>query len=77
MIGCRLDEETAARVSLDKERRELQSQVQELHEDLENERNQKTRAERAKRELGQVNRLSVKIIYISCGLYLLLLSIMH
>ena len=50
-----MEEETAARVKLEKENRELQSLLQETQDDLESEKEARTKAEKMKRQLNDVS----------------------
>ena len=52
----RADEESAKRSELEKTKRELDNQLEELREDLEAEKNARTKAERQRRELGEVEK---------------------
>ena len=53
-FDCRVDEETAKRTDLEKVRRELDNQVEELKEDVEVERSARSKVEKQKRELSEV-----------------------
>ena len=55
MLICRVDEETARRTDLEKVRRELDNQVEELREDLDVEKSARLKVEKQKRELAEVN----------------------
>ena len=50
----RADEESAKRSELEKVKREMENQLEELKEDLEVEKNARTKAEKQRRELGEV-----------------------
>lgn len=60
--SCRFDEESAKRTELEKVRRELEIQVDELKEDLEAEKSSRTKAEKQRRELEQVSVLLTNIL---------------
>ena len=49
------DEEASKRTAVEREKRELQAQLDELREDFESEKSSKEKVERAKRELEQVS----------------------
>lgn len=51
----RVEEETAAKVMAQKMVREIESQKQEVAEDLESEREARTRAEKHRRDLAEVS----------------------
>lgn len=51
---CRAEEETAARVKLEKENRELHSQLQETQDDLESEKEARTKADKLRKQLNEV-----------------------
>lgn len=51
----RAEEETAARVKLEKENRELHSQLQETQDDLESEKDARQKVERQRRQLNEVS----------------------
>ena len=55
IFTCRAEEETAARVKLEKENRELQSQLQETQDDLESEREARVKTEKLRRQLNEVS----------------------
>lgn len=52
-----MEEETAAKVTAQKMVREIEGQKQEILEDLESERESRTRAEKHRRDLAEVSRL--------------------
>lgn len=51
----RAEEETAARVKLEKENRELHAQLQETQDDLESEKDARQKVEKQRRQLNEVN----------------------
>ena len=51
----RVEEEVSSKTTITKQIRELQSQIQEIQEDLEAERDARVKAEKQKRDLGEVN----------------------
>lgn len=51
---CRAEEETTARVKLEKENRELHSQLQETQDDLESEKEARTKADKLRKQLNEV-----------------------
>jgi myosin protein heavy chain len=51
---CSVEEEVTAKTSVAKQIRELQSRIQETQEDLEAEREARTKAEKQKRDIGEV-----------------------
>ena len=54
-VWCaRVDEETAAKVTAQKMAREVESQKQEIAEDLESEREAKLKADKHRRDLAEV-----------------------
>ena len=55
---CRADEESAKRTELEKVKREMDNQIEELREDLEAEKGARTKAEKQRRELGEVMQTS-------------------
>lgn len=61
LVGCRGDDESVARATAHKQLRELQSSLQELQEDLEAEKEARTKAEKQKRDLNEVK--SFCIVY--------------
>lgn len=52
--ACRVEEEVTSKVMIQKLLRELESQKQEIQEDLETEREARAKAEKQKRDLGEV-----------------------
>ena len=52
---CRVEEEMAAKVTTQKLIREIESQKQEVVEDLESERESRARAEKHRRDLAEVS----------------------
>lgn len=50
----RVDEESSRRSELEKTKREMESQIEELKEDLDTEKVARTKAEKQRRELGEV-----------------------
>lgn len=54
MIVCSVEEEVAGRASLQKQIREVESQKQEITEDLESERESRNKADKQKRDLAEV-----------------------
>ena len=54
----RADEEGVSRQTVAKQMREMTNQLQELHEDLESEKEARNKAEKLKRDLNEVNTLS-------------------
>jgi len=55
---CRVEEEVSGKTSVTKQVRELQSQVQEMQEDFEAEKAARHKAEKQKRDLGEVGFLT-------------------
>ena len=55
-VSFRADEESARRSELEKTKRELDNQLEELKEDLEAEKSARTKAEKQRRELGEVKK---------------------
>ena len=53
-LFSRADEEAARRSELEKVKREMDNQIEELKEDLEAEKSARTKAEKQRRELGEV-----------------------
>ncbi len=53
LLSSRAEEEAAARVKLEKEKRELLAQLQETQDDLESEREGRARAEKQRRQLNE------------------------
>lgn len=51
---CRVEEEVSGKTSVTKQVRELQSQLQEIQEDFEAEKAARHKAEKQKRDLGEV-----------------------
>lgn len=54
MLFCSVEEEVTAKTSVAKQIRELQSHIQEIQEDLETEKEARQKAEKQKRDLGEV-----------------------
>jgi len=50
----RVDEESSRRSELEKLKREMENQIEELREDLDSEKSARTKAEKQRRELGEV-----------------------
>jgi len=50
----RVDEESSKRSELEKLKREMENQIEELKEDLDSEKTARTKAEKQRRELGEV-----------------------
>ena len=50
----RVDEESSKRSELEKLKREMENQIEELKEDLDSEKSARTKAEKQRRELGEV-----------------------
>jgi len=57
-LVCRVEEEVSGKTSVTKQVRELQSQLQEIQEDFEAEKAARHKAEKQKRDLGEVNILT-------------------
>ena len=55
---CRVEEEVSGKTSVTKQVRELQSQLQEIQEDFEAEKVARHKAEKQKRDLGEVTILT-------------------
>jgi len=55
---CRVEEEVSGKTSVTKQVRELQSQLQEMQEDFEAEKTARHKAEKQKRDLGEVTMCS-------------------
>ncbi len=62
----RAEEETAARVKLEKENRELHSQLQETQDDLESEKDARQKVERQRRQLNEVSLRTSDVIVAFC-----------
>jgi predicted nuclease with TOPRIM domain len=60
-LFARVEEELTSKTAVSKQIRELQSQLQEVQEDLEVERESRLKAEKQKRDLGEVNMLSTSL----------------
>ena len=71
MWRCRVEEEVSGKTSVTKQVRELQSQLQEMQEDFEAEKAARHKAEKQKRDLGEV--VMIKVLIISHSLMLLVL----
>lgn len=56
---CRSDDESVSKATTIKQLRELQSQIQELSEDLDAEKQSREKAEKQKRDLNEVGTLSI------------------
>jgi myosin heavy chain 6/7 len=54
-LFARIEEELTSKTAISKQIRELQSQLQEVQEDLEVERESRLKAEKQKRDLGEVS----------------------
>lgn len=54
LFPCRVDEESSKRSELEKLKREMENQIEELKEDLDSEKSARTKAEKQRRELGEV-----------------------
>ena len=59
----RVEEEVSLKANLNKMLRELESQKQEIAEDLESERETRTKIEKQKRDLGEVRRSFISITF--------------
>ena len=62
---CRADEESAKRTELEKVKREMDNQIEELREDLEAEKNARTKAEKQRRELSEVMQANNVLKYVN------------
>ena len=51
---CRVDEESSKRSDLEKVKREMENQIEELRDDLEAEKSARTKAEKQRREHSEV-----------------------
>jgi len=56
---CRVEEEVSGKTSVTKQVRELQSQLQEMQEDIEAEKAARHKAEKQKRDFGEVGVLII------------------
>ena len=52
-MPCRVEEEVAVKVTFQKQIREMESQLQEIQEDLDAEKEARNKAEKQKRDLGE------------------------
>ena len=66
LVMCRVEEEVSGKTSVTKQVRELQSQLQEMQEDFEAEKAARHKAEKQKRDLGEVVILTFLITAILC-----------
>ena len=57
-LCCRVEEEVSAKTAVAKQVREVESQLQELQEDIEAEREARNKAEKQRRDLGEVRNTS-------------------
>jgi Myosin tail len=71
MLCIRVEEETAAKAIAQKMIREIEGQKQEILEDLESERESRTRAEKYRRDLAEVSHFFVSSeqirVYVLCS----------
>ena len=65
LMCCRVEEETAAKVTSQKLVREIESQKQEVVEDLESERESRARAEKHRRDLAEVSSVELTSIIVN------------
>lgn len=64
MLNRRVEEESAAKIAAQKQVREVEGQKQEVVEDLESERDARTRAEKHRRDLSEVN---YRLLYVDAA----------
>lgn len=69
MWRCRVEEEVAAKVTFQKQIREMESQLQEVQEDLDAEKEARNKAEKQKRDLGEELEALKSELEDSLGLY--------
>ncbi len=69
VVCFRVEEEVTQRTTVQKQMRELENQVQEVSEDLETEKEARNKAEKQKRDLGEVSSFHLPLLSLYLTLF--------